>query len=162
MPSTAPFTERLDAFESSLPTLPAKVLHFQRSLAAANYDRTAAIFQAVIDSYRTFFETLLQSTRTVFGQARAAGEQVAATVSTGAKTVAGQATAQARKVSDTAQSEVTSLVDKATDAIEDTPGSGTPYEQWSKADLVDRAKELKISGPTRMSKGELIEALRAA
>jgi hypothetical protein len=162
MPSTAVFTERLDTLESNLPTLPARILHFQRALTAANYDRTVAVFQAVIDSYRTFFETLLQSSRTVFGQARAAGEQVAASVSTGAKTVAGQTTAQARKVSDTARSEVTSLVDRATDAVEDTPGRGTPYEQWTKADLVDRAKELNITGPTRMSKGELIRALRAA
>jgi hypothetical protein len=162
MPSTAAFTDRLDALETSLPTVPARILHFQRALAAANYDRTNAVFQAIFDSYRTFFETLMQSTRTVFGQARAAGEQVAATVGTGAKTVAGQASAQARKVSDTAQSEVTSLVDRATDAVEDTPGSGTPYEQWSKADLVDRAKELNITGPTRMSKDELIKALRAA
>ncbi len=65
-------------------------------------------------------------------------------------------------MSDTAESEVTRLVDRATDAIEDSPGTGTPYEQWTKAELVERAKELKVVGPTRMSKGELIRALRAA
>jgi hypothetical protein len=162
MPSTAVITERLDALESSLPTIPAKVLHFQRALAAAYYDRTTAAFEALVEAYRTMFESALVATRTVTGQARAAGEQVGATLSTGVKTVAGQAKAQGRRVSDTAATEIKGLVDKATDAVEDTPGSGTPYEQWSKADLVDRAKELQITGPTRMSKSELIKALRAA
>src|SRR6478672_13134335 len=85
MPSTAVITERLDALESSLPTIPAKVLHFQRALAAAYYDRTTAAFQALVDAYRTMFESALVATRTVTGQARAAGEQVGATVSTGVK-----------------------------------------------------------------------------
>ena len=166
MPSTDVITERLDALEASLPAIPARVLHLQRALAAQNYDRTMAAFQAVVDSYRTVFQTVLHSTRTVTGQARAAGEQLATSFGTGAKTVAGQTKAQARKVADTAQSETKDLVEDAIDAVEDatdtTPRRGTPYEDWTKAELVDRAKALKITGPTRMSKAELIDALRAA
>ena len=34
------------------------------------------------------------------------------------------------------------------------------YDDWSKEDLVQRAKEIGIKGRSRMSKAELIEALR--
>ena len=77
---------------------------------------------------------------------------------TGARTVAGQATAQgtqgvpgrqteATKLVDSALDAVEDDVDDAIDAVEDTPGSGTPYEQWTKAELVERAKELEHRRP---------------
>ena len=95
---------------------------------------------------------------------------------TGANTVVGQATAQGRKVAKVAQKNTTTVLDtaisavdetvaEATDAVESTvdttPGSGTPYEQWTKADLLARAKEMDIEGRTTMSKRQLIAALRA-
>lgn len=40
-------------------------------------------------------------------------------------------------------------------------GTSPPYEDWSKDDLYERAKELDIEGRSTMSKGELIDALRA-
>jgi hypothetical protein len=39
-------------------------------------------------------------------------------------------------------------------------GSSPPYEDWTKSDLYDKAKEVGIDGRSQMSKGELIEALR--
>jgi Rho termination factor, N-terminal domain len=39
-------------------------------------------------------------------------------------------------------------------------GKSGSYEDWSKKDLVDRARELGISGRSSMTKGELIKALR--
>lgn len=39
-------------------------------------------------------------------------------------------------------------------------GSSPPYEDWTKSDLYDRAKEIGIDGRSQMSKGELIDALR--
>jgi hypothetical protein len=162
MPSTDVITERLDALEASLPTIPSKVLHFQRAVAAKTYDNYAAAFGAVTDSYKSFFDTAMTSSKTVTGQARAAGEQLVATLSNGFKTVSGQAVAQGKKVSEAAEAEVTGLVDSAIDAVEDAPSSGTPYEQWTKVELVARAKEVGVVGPTRMSKKELIKALRAA
>ncbi|MBF9036740.1 Rho termination factor [Rhodobacterales bacterium HKCCE2091] len=39
-------------------------------------------------------------------------------------------------------------------------GQASPYEEWSKDDLYDRAKEIGIEGCSQMNKGELIEALR--
>ena len=39
-------------------------------------------------------------------------------------------------------------------------GKSGSYEDWSKKDLVDRARELGISGRSSMTKDELIKALR--
>ena len=39
-------------------------------------------------------------------------------------------------------------------------GKAAPYEEWSRDDLYDRAKELDIDGRSGMKKDELIEALR--
>lgn len=40
-------------------------------------------------------------------------------------------------------------------------GKSNPYEEWSKDDLMDRARELDIEGRSYMSKDELIDALRS-
>ena len=162
LPDSAAVAERLDALQDRLPPVPAKVLELQRALAAKACEGYSAAWSAVGESYKSFFDTAVTSTKTVTGQARAAGEQVVNTVTTGVKTVAGQAAAQSKKVSDAAETQVVGLVDQAIDAVDDAPSTGTPYEQWTKAELVERAKELKIVGPTRMSKSELIEALRAS
>ena len=39
-------------------------------------------------------------------------------------------------------------------------GRSSAYEDWNKDDLYRRAKEIGIEGRSRMSKGELIDALR--
>lgn len=39
-------------------------------------------------------------------------------------------------------------------------GEAKPYEDWTKAELYDRAKELDVQGRSKKSKSELIEALR--
>ena len=39
-------------------------------------------------------------------------------------------------------------------------GQQPPYEDWTKAELYDRAQELEIDGRSDMTKDELIEALR--
>lgn len=39
-------------------------------------------------------------------------------------------------------------------------GQAGSYEDWSKDDLEDRAREIGIEGRSEMDKGELIEALR--
>lgn len=161
-PSTAELTSRLDELEARLPTIPARIVKLQRAIAAANYDRTMATFNALTGSAASFLNVARTSGKTVTGQARAATGDVGSSMRTGAKTVAGQAGAQGRTVARAAETETTKLVDEAIEAVEDAPGSGTPYEEWTKADLVERAKELNIVGPTRMSKADLIVALRAS
>lgn len=39
-------------------------------------------------------------------------------------------------------------------------GEAEPYEEWKKDDLYDRAKEIGIEGRSKMTKKELISALR--
>lgn len=42
-----------------------------------------------------------------------------------------------------------------------TKGGKSPsYDEWTKHDLVERAREIGIEGRSSMSKGELIKALR--
>ncbi len=40
-------------------------------------------------------------------------------------------------------------------------GQAPPYEEWTRDELYQRAQELDIEGRSKMSKGELIRALRA-
>ncbi|MEX2455219.1 MAG: Rho termination factor N-terminal domain-containing protein [Rhodospirillaceae bacterium] len=41
-----------------------------------------------------------------------------------------------------------------------TGGKSRPYEEWTRDQLYDRAKEIGIDGRSSMNKGELIAALR--
>ncbi len=162
---TTTFTEQLDRFESSLPDIPARIVRLQRTLASAAYDQYTAMFQAMTDSTKAFLGTARVSGKTVTGQVKAAGEQVATATRTGAKTVAGQTAAQGRRVSRSATGEATKLLDDAIDAVDSSdaveqPGSGRRYEQWTKAELMERARELDIEGRTGLNKAELIKALR--
>ena len=162
---TTTITEQLDRFESSLPDIPQRIMRLQRTLAGAAYDQYATMFQAFTDSTKSFLGTARVSGKTVTGQVRSAGEQVASATRTGAKTVAGQTAAQGRRVSNAATGEATKLLDNAIDAVDsnaaaDQPGSGRRYEQWTKAELLERARELDIEGRTGLNKAELIKALR--
>lgn len=39
-------------------------------------------------------------------------------------------------------------------------GKSPPYEDWTKAELMERARDLDIDGRSHMDKGSLIDALR--
>jgi len=39
-------------------------------------------------------------------------------------------------------------------------GKSGSYDDWTKSDLMDRAREIGIEGRSKMSKGELVKALR--
>ncbi|HEY3529707.1 MAG TPA: Rho termination factor [Nocardioides sp.] len=39
-------------------------------------------------------------------------------------------------------------------------GTSPSYDEWSKDDLMQRAREIGIDGRSKMSKGELVDALR--
>lgn len=39
-------------------------------------------------------------------------------------------------------------------------GKSPAYEDWTKSDLLQRAREIGIEGRSKMAKGELIDALR--
>ncbi len=39
-------------------------------------------------------------------------------------------------------------------------GSSAPYEEWTKDELMERARELDVEGRSSMTKDELVDALR--
>lgn len=170
MPTTLPttlLTTQLDRFEANLPPLPARVFRLQRTLTGAAVCGVVGVVTRVGASTATLIDIARVSGKTVTGQARAAGEDVLTTARTGARTVRGQAGAQGRNVSSAVTSEATALLDDAIDTVEDVedgaePGRGTPYEEWTKAELLERAKDLDIEGRSALNKQQLIRALRSA
>jgi hypothetical protein len=156
------FTTQLDRLERSLPTVPARVVRLQRVVAGGTYDQVADAVQTVVTATRNFLETARVSGRTVTGQTRAAGVDVVDTATRNAKQVVGQTKAQGRRVATTATQQVTDVLDAAIDAVDPAPGSGKPYEQWTKAELLSRADELGIERRSTLSKKQLIAALRNA
>lgn len=46
------------------------------------------------------------------------------------------------------------------DEVKPPGGGGRPYEEWTKDELYDKAREVGIPGRSRMSKDELIKELR--
>ena len=39
-------------------------------------------------------------------------------------------------------------------------GKSSSYEDWTKSDLLDKARQIGIDGRSKMSKGQLVDALR--
>ena len=178
----------LDKLEANLPTVPARVLRLQRTLAGAAYDRTAAVVDGVAESTKR--SSTPPACRARPSPARPAppaatsptlpapaprpsparpappATQVAAhRPRTGAKT--GRRPDDGRRASKVAETRRVDAGDEGSSTRRSTPsrtqpGTGTPYEQWTKAELVERAKELDIAGRARMTRRELIAALRAA
>lgn len=102
-------------------------------------------------------------------KAREAAKTAARRTSQAASATASSASEAATKVADklrgdgddTGKSPVTRVKTAAAD-VDETPGSGRPYEQWTKAELYQRAQELEIDGRSTMNKDDLIEALRSS
>ncbi len=84
----------------------------------------------------------------------------AGAITSSAKEVAGQASAQGAHVAAKVDREANHVVDEATRKASDRPSSGTAYEDWTKAQLLDRARQLDIDGRATMNKAELVDALR--
>lgn len=49
---------------------------------------------------------------------------------------------------------------KGRSAVGKMGGKSGSYEDWTKEELLERARELEVEGRSKMSKDELIEALR--
>jgi len=127
----------LDRVESRLPLIPRRVFRLQRSLADASLSVAKTMLRAISGSS----DRVEQSTRT------------------GVNTVKGQAKAQANITADVAETEAASLLGRATRSVE---GEETDrLEEWTKADLYERAQELDLEGRSTMSKKQLVAALRS-
>ena len=131
--------------------IPARILQLQRALAGAAYDRTAAVVrrprrldQAVPRHRRDVRQDghrpgpRRRRRRADHGAHRRHAPSPARPAAQGKQGVQGRRRPRPRSWSTrrSTPSRTSST----------TPGSGTPYEQWTKAELVERAKELDIEG----------------
>jgi hypothetical protein len=164
---TATITTTLDEMEERLPTLPARLLRLERSLAARTYDTMSGAAGSVRRSADTVVQRTGRALRTVAGTARHAVDTTVDVARIGARTTAGQAQAQARRVRDAATGAVADLHDdavgsvaSATQVLDADDDATTGYDRWTKAELYEKAAELEIEGRSSMTKDELVEAIR--
>lgn len=183
--STLDLTKKLDQIEHSLPPVPSKSVALGRATIRRTNDVVASVVADVTRRFDRVAGVARTGTATTVGQTREAGERTAKTATTAvrqtvgqaragaqrtrtvangaAKQAAGQARAQARRTGSAAAREAKGLLaDAAAKVDPDAPPRGTPYEQWTKAQLYQRAQELDIDGRATMSKPQLVKALRAA
>ena len=137
-----------------------KMYEFNKAVVSTSLDTTRAVLSAVGEGVSSTVKTLRDSGATVAGQTRSAVDRTMEQASTGAKEVTGQARAQGAQASARIDEIADRTARRATSAVDDSPSSGTPYEEWSKRDLYERAQELDIDGRSGMSKPQLIAALR--
>jgi hypothetical protein len=156
-------TQRLDRLEAELPALPAKALGLTRATAHRVNDTAAAVVDDVGRQLGRLSATANSALATTVGQARSAVDRTASTARRTGKETIGQAQAQADRTAGAAEQAGIALLDDATRGVE-PDGAGTPaaLDEWTKADLYERAQELDIDGRSSMSKRELIAALRSA
>lgn len=138
-----------------------KMYDFNKAVVVASMDTTRTVIGAVGDGVSSAVKTLRDSGSTVAGQTRSAVDRTVDQASTGAKEVAGQARAQGKQASSRLDEIADRTARRATSAVDGKPATGTPYEEWTKGELYERAQELDIDGRSGMSKPELIKALRA-
>jgi hypothetical protein len=106
-------------------------------------------------------DTVATSVKTVAGQAREAASTSASAVGNAAREVAGQANAQGKRVAAVVDREANHVVDETTRKVSNHPSPGTPYEEWTKAQLLERARDIDLDGRATMNKAELVDALRS-
>jgi cell division septum initiation protein DivIVA len=167
-----------------MPSVIEKSQKFNRTVVHATADTAGKVAGAVCGGVRQAFTvardagaTVVGQTRSatartvseastgaseVVGQVRSAASQTIERASSGAKEVVGQARAQGERAGAEIDEVLDRTADRAIDAVDPAPSSGTPYEQWTKSELYERAQELDVEGRSNMSKRELIAALRAA
>lgn len=160
-----------------------RIQEFNKAVFDVSIDTSRAVAEAVTDGATRAWGTLRDTGATVAGQARAAvdrtagdattgikevtgqaraaADRTAGDVTTGTKQVVGQARAQGRQAAGRLDDIADQTARRATDAVDPSPTSGTPYEQWTRADLYARAQELDVDGRSTMSKKQLIAALRS-
>lgn len=142
-------------------TVPRKMYEVNKAVVSASIDTTKNVLHAVGDGVSNAVKTLRDSGATVAGQGRSAADRTATSVSRNARETIGQARAQGERASRRIDEITDRTARRVTAAVDDSPSTGTPYEDWTKAELYERAQELDIDGRSTMSKPELIDALRA-
>ncbi len=178
-------TRRLDQLEAQLPPIPARAVGLTRATAhrvnstasdVANdvgrqlgrlTSTAGTALSTTVGQARSAVErttsTAQRTSKQTAGQARSAVERTTSTAKRTSKETVGQARAQGKLTGKAARRSATALLDDATRAVEpDGDGKPASLDDWTKADLYERAQELDIEGRSSMSKRELVRALRSA
>ncbi len=156
-------TRRLDRLEAELPSVPAKAIGLTRATVHRVNATASDVAGDVGRQLNRFRSTADNAMSTTVGQGRSAVDRTTDTASRTTKETVGQARAQATRTGHAAEESTTALLDDATRALEpDGDGKPAALDDWSKAELYERAQELEIEGRSSMSKRELVRAIRSA
>ena len=138
----ADLNRRLDGLESGLPRPVSQVLHLQRSALAA----AGGVARDALDAVSQVSGTLLGTARD------------------GVKTVIGQGPRPARVASPSAAEELADRLERTAEALEEAADAvvADDLDGLTRGELLGRARELDIDGRTKMSKAQLVSAIRAA
>ena len=153
----------LDRLENELPAIPAKALGLTRATARRVNATASEVAGTISREFSRFGSTASSAVATSVGQTRSAAERTSSTARRTSNEAVGQTKAQVKRTGEAALSSATNLLDDATRAVEpDDGGKPASPDNWSKADLYERAQELDIEGRSTMSKQQLIGAIRNA
>jgi len=155
-------TQRLDELERRLPPIPRKVVVLGRAGADRIGATTADIARDVRRQLSRVTSVAGPAVNTSVGQTRSAFERTVTTARDNTNEAVGQARAQTARSGRAAERGAVALLDDAARAIEPSDGSPAALDEWTKAELYDRAQELDIQGRSTMDKRELIDAIHAS
>ncbi len=143
------------------PTLARKMYEFNKNVLSTSFGTARNVVSIVAEGVGAATTTARDAGATIVGQTRSAVDRTVDQASKGAKEVTGQARVQGQQASKQIDRVAARTAERAIDAVDDSPSSGTPYESWTKGELYERAQELDVDGRSTMSKRELIAALRS-
>jgi hypothetical protein len=154
--------QRLDDLERRLPPIPRKAVELGRAGAERIGATTGGIARDIGRQFTRVTTVTGDAVNTSVGQTRSAIDRTATVVRRNTNEAVGQARAQTKRSGQAAERGAVALLDDAARGVE--PGNGTPaaLDEWTKADLYDRAQELDIQGRSTMDKRELIDAIHAS
>ena len=177
------FVSRLEQIEANVPTLPKKVVAYNRVVAERVFEQARKNNEYVVDAFRPVVKVADTGVRTVVGTTKWAVGQTTDTASTGVRSVVDQARTQAEQTADTATTGVRSVVGQAraqagrtvstfnertSELINDTTKNVTKAAKsterkalasMKKGELLKIAQDLDIDGRTKMTKAQLIAAI---
>lgn len=156
-------TRRLDDLETSLPSVPAKVVALGRATVHRVSETASGVASDVGRQLGQLSSTASTAVATSVGQTRSAAERTAETARRNTREAVGQSKAQTARTARQAGRSTVALLDDATRAVEpDGDGRPASLDDWTKAELYDRAQELDIDGRSTMNKQQLIRSIRAS
>jgi len=155
-------TQRLDDLERRLPPIPRKVVTLGRAGADRIGATTGDIARDVGRQLSRVTTVAGHAVNTSVGQTRSAFDRTAKAARDNTNEAVGQARAQTSRSGRAAERGAVALLDDAARAVEPSDGSPAALDEWTKAELYDRAQELDIPGRSTMDKRELIDAIHSS